>query len=264
MDIGSTLDKVRAQKPLVHHITNWVTIADCAQIVKAFGGSPVMAHAINEASAMTAIAGALVLNIGTLTDDLVAAMLAAGAAANHRKIPVVFDVCGAGATRYRDEVCVKLIENLGIAIIKGNGSEIMRVAGQDVATRGVDSSIGEDQTGGLMLAAEALARKTGAVVVVTGKTDIVVGGEKSYLVENGAAIMGNLVGTGCMAASVIGAFAAVEQDYALAAAGALCCYGIAGELAAARAKGPAHFKMELHDAAYLLTREEVTARRRIR
>lgn len=264
MDIGSTLDKVRVQKPLVHHITNWVTIADCAQIVKSFGGSPVMAHAINEAPAMTAIAGALVLNIGTLTDALVAAMLAAGAAANDKKIPIVLDVCGAGATRYRDEVCARLIAELAVAVIKGNGSEIMRVAGQDVATRGVDSSVGEDQTGGLVLAAETLARKTGAVVVVTGSTDIVVGGERSYLVDNGAAIMGDLVGTGCMAASVIGTFAAVEQDYALAAAGALCCYGIAGELAAARAKGPAHFKMELHDAAYQLSREEVTARRKIR
>ncbi len=264
MDIGSTLDKVRAQKPLVHHITNWVTIADCAQIVKAFGGSPVMAHAINEASAMTAIAGALVLNIGTLTDALVAAMLAAGAAANVRDIPIIFDVCGAGATRYRDEVCARLIADLAIAVIKGNGSEIMRVAGQDVATKGVDSSVGEDQTGGLVSAAESLARKTGAVVVVTGKTDIVAGGARTYLVDNGAAIMGDLVGTGCMAASVIGTFAAVERDYGLAAAGALCCYGIAGELAAARAKGPAHFKMALHDAAYLLSREEVTARRRIR
>ncbi len=264
MDIGSTLDKVRAQKPLIHHITNWVTISDCAQIVKAFGGSPVMAHAINEVAEMTAIAGALVLNIGTLTDDLVAAMLAAGAAANNKKIPIVLDVCGAGATRYRDEMCVKLIAGLTIAVIKGNGSEIMRVAGQDVSTKGVDSSVGEEQTGGLVMAAETLARQTGAVVVVTGKTDIVAGGRRTYLVDNGAAIMGDLVGTGCMAASVIATFAAVEPDYGRAATAALCCYGVAGELAAARTSGPAHFKMELHDAAYLLTREEVTARRRIR
>jgi hydroxyethylthiazole kinase len=223
-----------------------------------------MAHARNEVEEMASLAAALVLNIGTLTDELIDSMLAAGAAANTKKIPVVLDVCGAGATRYRDEMCAKLIASLVIAIIKGNGSEILRVAGRDVATKGVDSSVGEDQAGGLVLAAESLARKTGAVVVVTGKTDIIAGGEKIYLVENGAAIMGELVGTGCMAASVIGTFAAVEHDYVRAAAGALCCYGVAGELAAARANGPAQFKMLLHDSAYLLSKEDVTARGRIR
>lgn len=139
MDIAGLLDLVRAKKPLVYHITNWVTICDCANVVKAFGASPVMAHAIEEAADMAALADALVLNIGTLTKDVIQAMRLAARAANAKRIPVVLDVCGAGATRFRDDTCLSLLDDVSIAIVKGNISEVSRIAGLDVQTKGVDA-----------------------------------------------------------------------------------------------------------------------------
>src|SRR5512138_3270033 len=128
------LEKVRRQKPLVHHLTNWVTIYDCAQVLKTVGASPVMAHAKEEVAEMAQIASALVLNIGTLTVDFVEAMKFATNSANKRVIPVVLDACGVGATRLRDVKCQELLEQVRIDVLKGNASEIARVAGQQVAT----------------------------------------------------------------------------------------------------------------------------------
>jgi hydroxyethylthiazole kinase len=134
MHIYPFLQAVRDKHPLIHHITNWVTIFDCAQVVKSFGASPVMAHAPEEAGAMTAIASALALNIGTLTTEVVESMKLAAAAANHKGIPVVFDVCGAGATAYRDQKSLEILDAAKIAVIKGNSSEIARIAGLEVET----------------------------------------------------------------------------------------------------------------------------------
>jgi hydroxyethylthiazole kinase len=248
------LEKVRNQSPVVHHLTNWVTIYDCAQAVKSLGGSPVMAHAREEVADMTQIASALVLNIGTLTVDFVEAMKLAAHNANKRVIPVVLDVCGAGASRLRDQKCHELIELGMVDIIKGNASEIARVAGEKVITRGVDST---EVSGDLAALAKNFARERKATVVITGKVDIVSNGKKTYRIRNGDAMMTQVVGTGCMAASVIGTFAAVEPDLAHAAAAALTCYGIAGELAAAKAAGPASFKTLLIDALYSLDRDTV-------
>ena len=134
------LERVRKEKPLVHHLTNWVTIYDCANIVKVFGASPVMAHAREEVAEMAGIASALVLNIGTLTTDFVDAMILAGKSANQKGIPVVLDVCGAGATKFRDDKCFEILDEVRVSIIKGNSSEIARIAGESVQTRGVDAS----------------------------------------------------------------------------------------------------------------------------
>ncbi len=156
IDIARMLDDVRERKPLVHHITNWVTIYDCANIVKAFGGSPVMAHAKEEAAEMSAIASSVVLNIGTLTPELVESMIISAKSANKKNIPVVLDVCGAGATKLRDESCLKIINSVKIDIIKGNASEIAKVAGKQVHTKGVDcGNVNED----LSLIAIELAKK---------------------------------------------------------------------------------------------------------
>ena len=130
MDVTVFLESVRNKRPLVHHLTNWVTISDCAQIVKSLGASPVMAHAVEEVAEMTGLASALVLNIGTLTADFVQSMLIAAQAANQRDVPVVLDVCGAGATALRDRMCFKLINEARIDIIKGNDSEIARATGR--------------------------------------------------------------------------------------------------------------------------------------
>ncbi len=244
------LEKVRTQKPVIHHITNWVTIASCADIVKAFGASPVMAHAHEEAADMAGIASALVLNIGTLTPELIGAMLLAAKSANKKGIPVILDVCGAGATKYRDESCAKLLAGSRIDIIKGNASEIARIAGLNVKTKGVDSTDVKADLGAMAL---KLAKERNCTVVITGKEDIVCGSGRTYIVKNGHEMMANVVGTGCMAASVIGTFAAVEKDLAVAAAAGLVCYEVAAENAAMKAEGPGEFKFRLLDEVYCLT-----------
>ena len=254
------LDRVRQQKPVVHHLTNWVTIYDCAQVVKTLGASPVMAHAPEEAAEMAQIASALVLNIGTLTVDFVEAMKLAAHSANKKGIPVVLDACGAGATTLRDRKCLELLNEVRIDVIKGNASEVARVSGESVKTRGVDAT---EVSGDLVLLAEKLAAQRKATVVITGKVDITTDGRQTHLVKNGHPLMARVVGTGCMATSVIGAFAAVESDLSLAAACALAIYGIAGEVAAEKASGPASFKERLFDCLYNLDRESVARMQKI-
>ncbi|MGD0815388.1 MAG: hydroxyethylthiazole kinase [Verrucomicrobiota bacterium] len=254
------LQKVRRESPVVHHLTNWVTIYDCAQIVKTLGASPVMAHAPEEVVDMARIASALVLNIGTLTVDFVEAMKTAAASANQKGIPVILDVCGAGATAFRDRTVAGLLDGVKINIIKGNASEIARVSGADIRTKGVDATeVGAD----LEKLAHALAFRRQATVVITGKVDIVAGDLGICCVKNGNALMTHVVGTGCMATSVIGAFAAVESDYRQAAACALACYGIAAELAAEKSSGPASFKAALFDCLYNLDQLAVEKMQRI-
>ncbi len=250
--VYDTLEKVRRERPVVHHLTNWVTIYDCAQIVKTLGASPVMAHAPEEVAEMAQIASALVLNIGTLTTELVAAMKLAVRSGNEKGIPVILDVCGAGATRMRDQACFELLDCGRIDIIKGNASEIARISGAPARTRGVDAL---EVAGDLLALARELAQARDATVVVTGKVDIVTRSGKVVLVKNGHPLMTSVVGTGCMAASVIGAFAAVEPDLLLAGASALSCYEIAAELAAEGASGPAAFKANLGDCLYHLDRQ---------
>ena len=247
--IGQVFENVRKNKPLVHHITNWVTIYDCANMTRAFGALPVMAHAKEESGDMAAIASALVLNIGTLTPELIDSMIVAGKSANKKGIPVILDAVGVGATKLRDEEALRLLNSIKIDIIKGNASEIAKLAGENVVTRGVESTKVEAN---LIDVVKKLAKKYESVVVITGKEDIVTNGNKVYLVNNGHAMMGSMVGTGCMAASIIGAFAGVEKDYAKAAAYALSCYGIAGELAAAKSRGPGTFKENFYDEVYNL------------
>jgi hydroxyethylthiazole kinase len=243
------LERVRIEKPLVHHLTNWVTIYDCANIVKVFGASPVMAHACEEAAEMARIAGALVLNIGTLTSDFVKAMLLAAKAANAKGIPVVLDTCGAGATKFRDDKCFEILNNVKVDIIKGNASEVARIAGEDVQTKGVDAARVEKNLAHL---AADLAGRRGCTVVITGVEDIVADESQVLLVKNGHPMMANIVGTGCMATSMIGTFASVEKDLAIASAAGLSCYEIAAEIAAQKARGPGSFKVELFDAAFHL------------
>jgi hydroxyethylthiazole kinase len=254
------LERVRQEKPLVHHLTNWVTIYDCAQVVKTLGASPVMAHAVEEVAEMTQIASALVLNIGTLTVEFVEAMKVAAKSANRKGIPVVLDVCGAGATGLRDRKCLELLNEANIDIIKGNASEVARVGGETVKTRGVDAT---EVGGDLALLAQRLAIQRKATVVVTGQVDIVTDGTRTYRIANGHPMMARVVGTGCMAASVVGAFAAVERDLALAAAGGLAVFGIAAELAAEGSPGPATFKERLFDSLYALDRPTADRLQRI-
>jgi hydroxyethylthiazole kinase len=261
MKLENFLLAVREKHPLVHHITNWVTIYDCAQIVKSLGASPVMAHASEEADAMTSLGSALVLNIGTLTSDLIASMKQSIDAAKRKRIPVVLDVCGAGATLFRDRMCADLLDTSGVTVIKGNTSEIARVAGLSVETKGVDSGhVRED----MVVVAKGLAKIRNAVVVVTGERDIVATAETAYLVANGHPLMTTVVGTGCMANSVIGTFVgASPENPALAAAAGLAAFEIAAEQAAARCPTPMAFKHALFDCLYALTVEDLATRNKV-
>jgi len=260
MDVNHYLELVRKNQPLVHHITNWVTIYDCAQVVKSFGASPVMAHAAEESADMALISSSLVLNIGTLTPELIESMNSAVLCANKRGIPVLLDVCGAGATGFRDRMCFKLIDETRIDIIKGNASEVARIAGADVRTKGVDSG---DVSGDLVKIATGLAVERDCTVIITGKDDIITDGKKCITVSNGHELMSHVVGTGCMAASVAGTFAAVDPGNIVeASAAGLCCLGIAAELAVSLGNGPGSFKGFLFDAIYSLDRAHVDKMKR--
>ncbi|HON16491.1 MAG TPA: hydroxyethylthiazole kinase, partial [Spirochaetota bacterium] len=176
MNVFFYLEEVRKKQPLVHHLTNWVTIYQCAQVVKSFGASPVMAHAQEEVCEMASIASALVLNIGTLTSDFIESMIKAAIVANKRGIPVVLDVCGAGATAFRDEMCFKILDSVKVNIIKGNSSEIAKIAGEDVSTKGVDSGeVGAD----IFEVTKNLAKRRDSLVVATGVNDVVTDGGKT-------------------------------------------------------------------------------------
>ncbi len=260
IDINGLAKRIVKERPIIHHLTNWVTIYDCANVVKVLGASPVMAHAADEVAEMSGIASSLVLNIGTLTEDFVTAMKIAAESANKKGIPVILDVCGAGATALRDRSCLELITGSKIDIIKGNASEVARIAGENVKTRGVDSSGVKTD---LKRLSRKLALKYKCTVVITGKEDIVSDSRKSFIVKNGTELMSYIVGTGCMAASVIGTFAAVEKDLAIAAAAGLAYFEIAAECAAKKSKRPGTFKEFLYDYLYLLDKKTINRMQKI-
>ena len=260
IDAYALLEKVRKVSPVIHHLTNWVTIYDCANIVKVVGASPVMAHAKEEVAEMTDLALALVLNIGTLDLDFVEAMKIAARHANKKMIPVVLDVCGAGATTLRDKKSFELLEEVKINIIKGNASEIARMADENVVTKGVDSGVVEKN---IVHVAKDLALQRKCTVVVTGEEDVVTNGDVTYIIKNGHPIMSNVVGTGCMSASIIGTFAAVESNYVYASTAALVCFEIAAERAIEIAKGPGTFKENLYDCLFHLDEKTINTMQKV-
>jgi len=249
MTTGADLRAIRERKPLVHQITNYVVMNETANATLALGALPVMAHALQEVEEMASVASALVLNIGTLSDDWVEAMLLAGRAANRAGAPVVLDPVGAGATSYRTETSRRLLGQLDVAAVRGNSAEIATLAGRAAEIRGVEAVGG---AGGPELAREA-ARSLGCVAAVTGPVDHVSDGERTISVSNGHELLGTVTGTGCMSTAITGCFLAVRPDDPLeAAAEALVAFGVAGEAAAKKAKGPGSFHVALYDALYAL------------
>jgi hydroxyethylthiazole kinase len=252
---GADLAAIRERRPLVHQITNYVVMNETANATLTLGALPVMAHALQEVEEMAAAASALVLNIGTLSDEWVEAMLAAGRAANRAATPVVLDP--AGATSYRTETALRLLEELDVAVVRGNSAEIATLAGRDAEIRGVEA-VGA--ASGPELAREA-ARELGCVAAVTGAVDHVSDGERSYALANGHELLGTVTGTGCMATAITGCFLAVRADDPLeAAAEALVAFGVAGEHAAQDARGPGSFHVALYDALYALDPEALDSR----
>ncbi|MDK2820119.1 MAG: hydroxyethylthiazole kinase [Clostridia bacterium] len=250
------LNKVRKQKPLVHHITNNVTVNDCANITLCTGGLPVMAYDVEEVAQMVEAAGALVLNIGTLSPQQVEAMIMAGKRANQLNIPVVLDPVGVGATSLRTDSARRILQEVAVTVIKGNKAEISILAGAGGEIKGVES-IGEYHD--IAQTATALARRQKCTVVVSGQEDIITDGQQVVLVENGHSLMGAVVGTGCMSASVTGCFIAVEDNTVQACAVALAAFGLAGELAAQApfVNGPGTYKMALFDAMAALRQQQL-------
>lgn len=253
-DIGQLLDKVKEKNPLVHNITNVVVTNFTANGLLALGASPVMAYAAEEVADMAKIAGALVLNIGTLNSTVVESMLIAGKSANDNDVPVILDPVGAGATPYRTETAKKIIDQVNVAILRGNAAEIANVAGQQWEIKGVDA--GESQGDQAELAISA-AKKLKTVIVITGKEDIVSDGERTFIIKNGDQALTKVTGTGCLLTSVIGAFTAVEKDPVKAAVAALVFYGVAAEMAAKKSDGPGSFQIEFLDQLSFLTAKEI-------
>lgn len=260
---AALLARVRERRPLVHHITNTVTQNDVANATLAVGASPVMAHAPEEAEAMTAQAQALVLNIGTLSTAVVDAMLRAARRANSEGIPVVLDPVGVGATPFRTAQAERLLAGARMACIRGNGGEIAALAGRSGTVRGVDAAAeaGPRSAAGADTAlAAALAVRLGCAVAATAAVDILTDGERLVRLAHGHPLLREITGSGCMATACIGAFAAVESDALAASVAGLACYELAAERAAAVAAGPGSFRVALIDALAALGPPDVAAR----
>ena len=260
---AENLRRVREKKPLIHNITNYVVMNFTANALLACGASPVMAHAAEEVEEMVSLAGALVLNIGTLSPSWVEAMRRAGKRANALHVPVILDPVGAGATRLRTDSARRLIEEVSIQVIRGNASEILSLAGEKSgsSTKGVDSVHTVDQVAETVI---GLSKELGTTLAVTGAVDLITDGERVCRVMNGHEMMSHVTGTGCAATVMIGAFLAVCPDHLEAATTGLSYFGLAGEKAAAKAFGPGSFQIALLDALYGMKEEELKLGAKIR
>ncbi len=259
------LENVRAKMPLIHNITNYVTVNDCANILLACGGSPIMADDKNEVEEITTICGGLNINIGTLNSRTIEAMVLAGKRANALGHPTILDPVGAGASALRTNTALRLLEEIQFTVIRGNISEIKTLAGWSAATQGVDANVADKVTDenldSAVAFAKAFAQKTGAVIVITGATDIVCDSRKAYIIRNGHPMMSSVTGTGCMLSAITAAYVTANPGDVLgAAAAAVCAMGLAGELAYARLgtqDGNASYRNYIIDAIYNMRPEQL-------
>lgn len=245
---GQLVDKLRQTCPLIHNITNYVTANDCANALLAIGASPIMASDIKEAAAITALADALVINIGTLNQNTVESMLAAGRQANAKKIPVVLDPVGVGASEFRNETVQAILHDVRPAVIRGNLSELSYIAGLSNQTRGVDSSEA-DMGNDAVAVAKKVAEKYDCTAALTGVVDVITDSRRVVWLRNGHEKLAKVTGTGCMTSALTAAFAAVADDYMLAAVCGVAAMGISGELAFEQTGGGlGSFRIALFDA----------------
>lgn len=262
------LERVRARSPLIHNITNYVTANDCANLLLSCGASPLMADDPQEAAEMTRGCDGLVLNLGTLHTHTIPAMVAAGQAANALGHPVVLDPVGVGASTLRTDTAHMLLEQVRFSVIRGNSSEVKTLALGRGHSHGVDASgadaVTPDTLGQTLALAQAFARQSGAVVVITGAMDLVADANRTFLLRNGHPFLGHVTGTGCMLSALIGAYVAASPQQVLeATAAAVCAMGVCGELAFARMgpqDGNGSYKTYLLDALCHLTGAELERR----
>lgn len=249
---SSLLNNVRAKAPVVHHITNYVTVTDCANAVLAVGGSPIMADDLGEVCDITSIAGALVINMGTLNERTIASMLCAGKHANRIGCPVILDPVGAGASTLRNETLAQLLREIRFSVIRGNSSEIRAVSAGSGTTRGVDAdardAIDAENLDAAVSFARTLAAKLDTVIAISGAIDLVCSAERAYVIQNGHPMMARITGSGCMSTAVIGAFVGANRENVLdATACAVCTMGLSGQRAAQCATGTGTFRTALID-----------------
>ncbi|MBR5259206.1 MAG: hydroxyethylthiazole kinase [Eggerthellaceae bacterium] len=265
--LRSAIQNVRDSEPLIHCITNYVTVNDCANALLACGASPIMTDEPKDVEDIASICSGLVINIGTLNERSIEAMRLAGARFAQLGRPIVLDPVGAGASRLRTETACTLLDTLPVSVIRGNMSEIKALVGASAATRGVDVNP-DDVTTEENLAqnaefARSLAAKTGAVVVITGAIDIVADSATAYAVRNGSPLMGKMTGAGCVLTCLVAAFVAANPDAPLEAAlAAVVCEGLAGQIAANRmsdSDGNASFRTYLIDAIFRLDGDALEA-----
>jgi hydroxyethylthiazole kinase len=256
------LELVRTKKPLVHHITNYVTVNDCANITLAIGASPIMADAVEEAGDIAAISSALVLNIGTLNSRTIESIIKAGKSANKNGVPVVFDPVGAGASKLRNDTTMRILDEIKISALRGNISEIRYISGLASNTKGVDASVNDasDDSGAIAL---TLSRKLNCVVAITGAIDTISDGHSVVYVKNGHPMMSSITGTGCMCSSLVGSFCGADPDSIFkGVTAAIICMGIAGEIAFEKAGliGNGSFHMALLDAISKMDADTINRR----
>ena len=259
-ELATALENVRTSTPLVHCITNYVTVNDCANALLACGGSPIMSDEPEDVVDITTICGGLVLNIGTLNKQTIAGMRAAGKRASELGHPIVLDPVGAGASALRTATASEILDTMDVAVIRGNMSEIKAVAGASAATRGVDVNpddvVTDENLAASAAFAKELAKKTGAIIAITGAIDVVANDERAFAIRNGNAIMGKITGAGCMLSCLVGAYSVANKENMLeGVVAAIAGEGLCGQIAAERmteADGNGSFRTYLLDAMYNL------------
>lgn len=252
----AVLDRIKKRAPLVHNITNFVVMETTANILLAIGASPVMAHCRSEVEEMVSLAGALVLNIGTIQEDWLASMIAAAKRANAIGIPVILDPVGAGATQLRTRAAKEIMANCAISVLRGNASEVLSLLSSDIRTKGVDTSLALSDQGIVAVKAMALAEK--CVVAVSGEEDCITDGNRVFRVQNGQPLMTRVTGVGCGLSAVTAAFcAAADGDFTLAAAAAFAFYGLCGDLAIRTSDKPGSFYVAFLDRLHSTGAEEI-------
>ena len=261
--LKTMLENVRAKTPLVHNITNYVTVNDVANVLLAAGGSPIMSDDADDVEDITSICGGLNINIGTLNSRTITSMLLAGKKANLLGHPVVLDPVGAGASQLRTDTANRLLREVKFTVIRGNISEVKTLASGSGTTKGVDADVAdkvsEENLDSAVAFAKAFAEKMGAVIAITGAIDIVADGKKAYCIRNGHPMMSSITGTGCQLSGMMTAYLVANPDEPLkAAAAAVCAMGLAGEIGWSHMKpedGNSTYRNRIIDAIYHMNGE---------
>ncbi|MFA7164924.1 MAG: hydroxyethylthiazole kinase [Desulfoplanes sp.] len=254
--VWQTVEAIRTHNPLVINITNNVVTNTTANALLALGASPAMSHAVEEMDELPALGNALVLNIGTPERSYIESMFKACATATRCNIPIVLDPVAAGITKLRMDICTHLLDSFSMAVIRGNASEIMALAGEKSLSKGADSTNTSNEA---IDAGKLLARQRKTIISISGAHDYITNGEDVLTIDNGHPMMPRITGLGCTATAITGACVGVCSDHLLAAADAMAIMGICGEMAARDAQGPGTLQLHFYDALYNLDRASVQA-----